>query len=84
MEILRWARRTIKKYGPTTLIVLSKNMIEEDKQVAPVLKALKDKGNYNVVFEDPSSLLDKCPFDPKPRSCGLCGCSVPAPSRIQI
>lgn len=54
---LTWAVR--EQNNRSTLIILSENM-KEDKQFTSVVEAFKKKGNYNIVIQDPRSLLDKC------------------------
>ncbi|KAG7539113.1 hypothetical protein ISN44_As13g027900 [Arabidopsis suecica] len=58
LRILDWALRTCGR--PSNLFILSSNNIKEEKQVASVVQALREKGNYNIVFQDPARLLHQC------------------------
>ncbi|KAG7535379.1 hypothetical protein ISN45_Aa08g028220 [Arabidopsis thaliana x Arabidopsis arenosa] len=61
LRILGWALRTCGR--PSNLIILSSN-IKEENQVASVVQTLREKGNYNIVFQDPARLLHQCLVNP--------------------
>lgn len=57
MKILNWALG----YGTAlaNLFILSENM-KEEKEVVSIVEALRERGNYNIVFQELGSLLNNC------------------------